>query len=375
MILKDPAVESLSSFIGIDGTNTTLNSGRVQINLKPLEERRINATDVIARLTPELQKVQGISLYMQPVQDLTVDDRVSRTQYQYTLEDPDPKELAYWTPKLVAKLQAIPTLLDVATDEQNQGISTQVQIDRDTASRLGITPQLIDDTLYDLFGQRQISTMFTQLNQYHVVLEVAPQFQRGPRDLDDIYIRSATNGQVPLRAIAKVVEMSTPLAINHQGQFPVVTISFNLADAASLGQAVTAIRQAGNDLGLPPSVEASFQGTAASFQASLSNEPILILAALIAVYIVLGVLYESYVHPITILSTLPSAGVGRDPGVVHLPSGFQRHRSHRPDPADRHRQEKRHYDGRFRPGGPTQRWQARRRGDLSGLPPPLPARS
>ena len=310
VILKDPAVESLSSFIGVDGTNVTLNSGRIQINLKPLEDRRISASDVIRRLQGELDKVEGITLFMQPVQDLTVDDRVSRTQYQYSLEDPDPKELAVWVPKLISKLQTVPELRDVASDQQNQGLQIQMVIDRDTASRLGITPQNIDDALYDAFGQRQISTMFTQLNQYHVVLEANPNFQKTPQDLKNIYIRSATGGAVPLSRIVSFKTLATPLTVVHQGQFPAVTISFNLAPDASLGQAVKAINAASKEIGIPPSIEAGFQGTAQAFQASLSNEPLLILAALITVYIVLGVLYESYIHPITILSTLPSAGVG-----------------------------------------------------------------
>jgi len=310
VILKDPAVESLSSFIGVDGTNVTLNSGRIQINLKPLEDRRISASDVIRRLQGELDKVEGITLFMQPVQDLTVDDRVSRTQYQYSLEDPDPKELAVWVPKLISKLQTVPELRDVASDQQNQGLQIQMVIDRDTASRLGITPQNIDDALYDAFGQRQISTMFTQLNQYHVVLEANPNFHKTPEDLKNIYIRSATGGAVPLARIVSFKTSATPLTIVHQGQFPAVTISFNLAPDASLGQAVKAINAASKEIGIPPSIEAGFQGTAQAFQASLNNEPLLILAALITVYIVLGVLYESYIHPITILSTLPSAGVG-----------------------------------------------------------------
>jgi len=317
LILKDPAVESLSSFIGVDGTNTTVNSGRIQINLKALEDRKISASDVILRLQPELDAVAGIQLYMQPVQDLTVDDRVSRTQYQYTLEDPDPDELAYWTPRLVSALGQLPMLRDVATDQQNEGLHTEVEIDRDTASRLNITPQQIDDTLYDAFGQREVSTMFTQLNQYHVVLEVAPQYRQNPSDLKDVYIRTGNagamagaEGQVPLNTFTKLVQMPAPLAINHQGQFPCVTISFNLTPGASLGNAVNAIGGAEKDMGMPPSISAGFQGTAAAFQSSLNSEPKLIAAALITVYIVLGILYESYIHPITILSTLPSAGVG-----------------------------------------------------------------
>ena len=359
-ILKDPAVASLSSFIGIDGTNTTLNNGRILINLQPLGKRGLSASAVIRRLQPALAQIDGITLYMQPVQDLTVEDRVSRTQFQYTLEDPDPAELARIASKMLAKMQALPELTDVATDQQLSGLTATLVVDRATASRMGITPQAIDQTLYDAFGQREISTIYTQLNQYHVVLETDPEFQKNPASLKDIYIRSASatnapspttassvitassggstpnakpsgpaanstsgssnppaitnlNGAaVPLSAIAHFESRTAPLTINHQGQFPVVTFSFNLAPGASLGEATQAIQKLEKDpeIAMPLSVQAAFQGTAASFQASLSNEPLLILAALITVYIVLGVLYESYIHPITILSTLPSAGVG-----------------------------------------------------------------
>ena len=310
IILQDPAVESLSSFIGIDGTNTTMNSGRIQINLKPLADRRISASDVIHRLQPELAKVEGITLFMQPIQDLTVEDRVSRTQYQYSLEDSDPAELSAWVPQFLEKLRALPELSDVASDQQDAGLQARLVIDRDTAGRLGITPQMIDDALYDAYGQRQVSTMFTQLNQYHVVLEVDPKFARKPASLNDVYLRSASGGKVPLSAFTRMELTTTPLAINHQGQFPVVTISFNLTPGASLGEAVRAIDAAKQELAMPPSIQAQFQGTARAFRASLTNEPLLILAALITVYIVLGVLYESFIHPLTILSTLPSAGVG-----------------------------------------------------------------
>jgi len=334
VILKDPAVESLSSFIGIDGTNTTLNSGRIQINLKPLAQRDANASDVIRRLQPELAKVDGISLFMQPVQDLTVEDRVSRTQFQYSLEDVDAKELAYWTPRFIDKLSSLPDVRDVASDQLNQGLLATLTIDRDTASRLGVLPADIDNTLYDAFGQRQVSTIFTQLNQYHVVMEVDPQFQQNPDALKNIYVKSsslqqpnsgstvnissaaqanitsAPNTQVPLSAFTRFEPGATALVINHQGQFPVVTISFNLAPGAALGDAVNAINKAKAELNMPASIQATFQGTAAAFLNSLANEPILILAALVTVYIVLGVLYESYIHPVTILSTLPSAGVG-----------------------------------------------------------------
>ena len=352
VILQDPAVENLSSFIGVDGTNTTLNSGRILINLKPLEERGISASDVIRRLQPKLANVDGMTLYMQPVQDLTVEDRVSRTQYQYTLEDPDQNELNVWTTRFIDKLKELPELRDVATDQQTGGLAARLVIDRQTASRMGISPQAIDETLYDSFGQRQISTMYTQLNQYHIILETLPSFQRHPEDLHDIYVRSASapaqttsagngvvvasggaatrnaggsastgsanppattsvnGGAVPLSAISHFESASAPLSINHQGQFPVVTISFNLAPGASLGSATDAIDKIQKDIGMPISIQAAFQGTAASFQISLSNEPLLILAAVVTVYIVLGVLYESYIHPLTILSTLPSAGAG-----------------------------------------------------------------
>ncbi len=310
VILQDPAVDSLSSFIGIDGINTAMNSGRIQINLKPLDERGISASDVIRRMQPKVAQVEGITLFMQPVQDLTVEDRVSRTQYQYTLEDADANELNTWTERLVEKLRTLPSLRDVATDQQNGGLQTVLVIDRDTASRLGIGMQQIDDTLYDAFGQRLISTMFTQLNQYHVVLEVAQEFRRNPASLDDIYIHSSNGSEVPLSSFTHFEQSTIPLTVNHQGQFPVVTISFNLPARESLGRAVKDIKQAEEDIGLPLSIHSSFQGTAAAFQNSLANEAYLILAALVVVYIVLGVLYESYIHPITILSTLPSAGVG-----------------------------------------------------------------
>ena len=328
VILQDKAVDSLSSFIGVDGTNTTPNEGRIQINLKPRDERSDDASAIIRRLQPQVEKVQGITLYMQPVQDLTVEDRVSRTQFQYSMEDADAQELAQWTPKLVAKLKTLPELTDVATDQLNNGLKTNVNIDRDTASRLGIFPQAIDNTLYDAFGQRQVSTIFTQLNQYHVVLEVLPTFALTPDSLNDIYIRPSTvtpnsgaptaNGAavttsgapVPISAFTRMESTNAALSVNHQGQFPVVTLSFNLSPGASLGDATKAIQQAEQEIQLPASIHASFQGTAAAFQNSLSSEPFLILAAVVTVYIVLGVLYESYIHPITILSTLPSAGVG-----------------------------------------------------------------
>ena len=376
VILADPAVESLSSFIGADGTNTTTNSGRFSINLKPLNQRDLNASDVIRRLQSKLANVQGIQLYMQPVQNITVDDRVSRTQYQYTLEDPDPNELNDWTNQFVAKLRQLPDLEDVATDQQPGGLAVSLIIDRPTASRLGIAPTTIDNTLYDAFGQRQINTMYTQLNQYHVILEAEPQFQLDPNKLNKLYIQanaaagtsgapasstgngstsagsnaltgsalytpsantfaspqnaltaaSSTNSSkgattagttsstfsnaVPLSAFSHFETRTEQLSINHQGQFPAITVSFNLAPRAALGSAITNITKVQQDMHMPPSLQHDFQGTAASFRNSLSGMPLLILAALVTVYIVLGVLYESFIHPITILSTLPSAGVG-----------------------------------------------------------------
>ncbi len=366
IILKDPAIANLESFIGIDGTNTTLNSGRILINLKPLDERKINASDIIRRLQPELAEVPGITLFMQPVQDLSVEDRVSRTQFQYTLEDPNTEELSTYAPQMVEKLKALPILRDVASDQQVLGMRANVVVDRDSALRLGITPSTIDQTLYDAYGQREVSTIFTQLNQYHVVLELKPSFEQNPLDLRNLFIRtgigngasgasglvsggssastsarnltsavtssastSTTNqsstvfganpqsnsvfpngGQVPLSAFSRIVMSPVPITVNHQGQFPVVTLSFNLAPNVSLGDAVDAVNKVKDELGMPASITGAFQGTAQAFQASLANEWVLILAALVTVYIVLGVLYESYIHPVTILSTLPSAGVG-----------------------------------------------------------------
>jgi multidrug efflux pump len=376
VILADPAVQNLSSFIGIDGTNTTLNSGRILINLKPLAERQIGASDVIRRLQPRLAEVAGITLFMQPVQDLTVEDRVSRTQFQYTLEDPSADELNTYAPRMLARLRQLPELSDVATDQQVQGLRARLVFDRDTAMRLGITPSAIDQTLYDAYGQREVSTIFTQLNQYHVVLEVKPAFQQKPLDLRNLFIRTgagssstaaglvagggsavavaqgpvssgsaastaanASNaaastasaaiassalvggaiasaavfpmgGQIPLSAFTRMETVAVPITVNHQGQFPVITLSFNLAPRVSLGDAVNAVNKIKDEIGMPASIQAAFQGTAQAFQASLTNEWLLILAALTTEYIVLGVLYESYVHPITILSTLPSAGVG-----------------------------------------------------------------
>ena len=326
VILQDGAVDNLSSFIGIDGTNTTLNSGRILINLKPLAARNISASDVIRRLQPELAKVAGITLFMQPVQDLSVEDRVSRTQFQYTLEDPNVDELNSFAPQMLAKLKKLPQLSDVASDQQILGLRATLVFDRNTASRLGIATSAIDQTLYDAYGQRQVSTIFTQLNQYHVVLEVKPGFDKNPADLSQLFIRAGTaapgapsihsssvfpnSGQIPLNTFSRVETTTVPITVNHQGQFPVVTLSFNLAPGISLGDAVAAVDKVKAEMGMPPSIQAAYQGTASAFQSSLANEPVLIAAALITVYLVLGVLYESYIHPLTILSALPSAGVG-----------------------------------------------------------------
>jgi multidrug efflux pump len=310
VVLQDPDVAAVASFIGADGTNATSNSGRLNITLKPRNERKASATDIIARLRTNAAQVDGIQLYLQPVQDLQIETRVSRTQYQYTLEDANADELSEWVPKVVAKLRTLPELRDVTSDLLSSGLEEKLTIDRDTASRLGILPQTIDDTLYDAFGQRQISTIFTQLNQYRVILEVRPQDQQDPSALQRLYVKSQSGDQVPLSAFAHFEPGTSPLSINHQGQFPAATISFNLARGAALGEAVNAIRAAEAEIGLPPGVRPDFSGTAQAFQEALSSEGVLILAAVITVYIVLGVLYESYIHPVTILSTLPSAGVG-----------------------------------------------------------------
>ena len=310
VVLQDPAVDNVSSFIGVDGTNTTLNSGRIQINLKPLNVRKVSATVVIQRLQGKVSHVEGIQLFLQPLQDLTVEDRVSRTQFQYALEDPDQNELGIYTRKMVAALAQEKVVTDVASDLQDQGLGAELVVDRDTSARLGVAMADVDNTLYDAFGQRQVSTIFTQLNQYHVVMEVKPNFQTDPATLNDLYVKSANGTQVPLSELAHWEQTQAQLSIGHQGQFPSTVVSFNLAPGASLGDAVNAVRRVEQQIQMPNSINASFEGTAAAFQTSLSNEPILILAALVTVYIVLGVLYESYIHPITIISTLPSAGVG-----------------------------------------------------------------
>ena len=311
ILLQDPAVDNISSFIGVDGTNTTLNSGRIQINLKPLDERKISATEVIQRLQPKISGIEGIQLFLQPLQDLTVEDRVSRTQFQYSLEDPDQVELAKYTHKMVDELSKEKVVTDVASDLQDQGLGAQLVIDRDTAARLGIAMADVDNTLYDAFGQRQVSTIFTQLNQYHVVMEVGPNFQTDPTTLNNLFVKSGNGTQVPLSMVAHWEQTTqAQLSIGHQGQFPSTVVSFNLAPGKALGDAVEAVKKVEQRIQMPASINASFQGTAAAFQTSLSNEPLLILAALITVYIVLGVLYESYIHPITIISSLPSAGVG-----------------------------------------------------------------
>jgi multidrug efflux pump len=312
-ILKDTDVENLSSFVGVDGTNQTLNTGRFLITLKPHDSRKLNATQIIRRLQSEAAAVPGITLYMQPAQDLTIDSTISRAPYHFVLEDTNPAEFAVWVPKLVQRLNQMPQLAGVASDMQQQGLTANLVIDRATASRFGITPATIDNVLYDAFGQRIVSTIYTQSNQYRVILEVDPNLQKTLTGLTSLYLpssSSSTNGQVPLTAIAHLDQQSGPLLITHFGQFPATTVSFNTAPGYSLDAAVTAIQQAETDIGLPVSFITAFQGTAAAFQKSLSNEVFLIIAAIVAMYIVLGVLYESFIHPITILSTLPSAGVG-----------------------------------------------------------------
>jgi multidrug efflux pump len=312
-ILKDPDVASLSSFIGVDGTNSTLNSGRFLISLKPRDERRLSALEIIRRLQTETADVPGISLYMQPVEDLTIDSSLSRTQYRFVLEDANLNDFNVWVPRLMQRLEQLPQLADVASDLQQHGSAVDLVIDRSTAARFGITPATIDNVLYDAFGQRIVSTIYTESNQYRVIMEVDPTVQRSLAGLSALYLpssASATNGQVPMAAIAHVERRTAPLQITHLGQFPATTISFNLAPGASLGAAEEAIRQAEKDTGLPDSFSTAFQGAAAAFQSSLTNEILLILAAVVTMYIVLGVLYESFIHPITILSTLPSAGMG-----------------------------------------------------------------
>jgi multidrug efflux pump subunit AcrB len=310
IVRQDPDVVGVASFVGAGTVNATVNTGRLYINLKPRNQRRASVSEVIDRLREATKDVQGISLFMQAVQDVQIDSRVSRTQYQYTLEDADETELSQWAAKLLAKLRTLPALVDLATDEQSNGLQLSIDVDRATASRLNILPQTIDDTLYDAFGQRQVTIMFTQLNQYRVILEVEPRFQFSPDALDKIYVNSSTGQMVPLSAFAKLRTTTAPLAIIHEGQFPAVTLSFNLQPGSSLGDAVTAIQRAQKEIGLPETVATTFSGSAAEFRSSLKSEPFLILAAIIVIYIVLGVLYESYIHPLTILSSLPSAGVG-----------------------------------------------------------------
>ncbi|MDB5848140.1 MAG: multidrug transporter subunit MdtB, partial [Rhodoferax sp.] len=312
-ILKDPAVQSLSSFIGVDGGNATLNAGRMLINLKPKEGRGASATEVMRRIADSARAVPGIALYLQPVQDLTIEDRIAKTQYQFLLSSPDATALSSITGQLVERLRGLPQLADVASDLQDQGLQAYVEIDRVNAGRLGVTVAAIDTALYNAFGQRLISTIFTQSNQYRVVLEVAPDFKAGPQALEGLYVPASTNGvtaQIPLASVARVSQRAAALSVNHVGQFPSATVSFNTAPGVSLGAAVDAIKAEEAAIDLPASMETSFQGAALAFQASLSNTLLLILAAVVTMYIVLGVLYESTIHPVTILSTLPSAGLG-----------------------------------------------------------------
>jgi multidrug efflux pump len=311
VVMSDPDVASVASFIGADGTNPTVTSERLSIALKPRAGRAADAAEISDRLKAKLATAApGLQVFLQPVQDLQIETRVSRTQYQYTLEDPNLDELSEWAPRVLARLQTLPQLRQVASDLQTGGLQVRLAIDRDTASRLGVLPQAIDDTLYDAFGQRQVSTIFTQLNQYRVILEAKPELQQSPAALDRIYVRSQNGTQVPLSSFTHFERGTAPLSISHQGQFPAVTISFDLAPGHALGDAVDAIRAADAEIGLPATVRADFVGTAQAFKESLATEPVLILAAILTVYIVLGVLYESFIHPVTILSTLPSAGVG-----------------------------------------------------------------
>jgi multidrug efflux pump len=310
VVLADPGVESLSSFVGVDGTNATLNSGRMLINLKPRAERSATASQIIRRLQRAAAGVPGISLYMQPAQDLTIDSAVSRTQYQFVLESARPEDFDVWVPRLLERLQRLPQLADVSSDLQARGLSLFIKLDRDAAARFGVTAASVDNVLYDAFGQRIVSTIYTQSNQYRVVYEVEPSMARSIAALSDLYLPGAGGKQVPLSAIATFEERSAPLRVDRLGQFPATSVSFNLAPGAALGEAVDAIRQAQREIGMPASISTHFQGAALAFQRSLDNQLMLILAAIVTVYIVLGVLYESYIHPVTILSTLPSAGIG-----------------------------------------------------------------
>jgi len=310
VVSKDPAVASATAYIGPGGSTVTENDGRMFITLKPHSERNATADQVIARLNRALQPIQGITLYMQAAQDINVGARLSKTQYQFTLVDVDIDELNHWAPLLLQKLQTLPSITDVASDQQSTGHTLMIEVNRDAASRLGVDPAVVDSLLYDAFGQRHIARIYTALNQYYVILEVDPSYQLGPNALGRIYARSTSGGMVPLNQFASVTSSVAPIAINHQGQFPSVTLSFNLAPVSTIGEAVSAIRKSVADLHLPPSITTSFQGNAQAFQSSLSSTPILILAALVAVYIILGMLYESTIHPLTIISTLPSAGLG-----------------------------------------------------------------
>ena len=308
IIKSDPAVDTVMGFSG--GGGSTTNTGRMYIELKPLGERHLSSDEVIARLRSKLSGLPGSPTYLQAIQDLRIGGRASSAQYQYTLQSVDLAELSIWAPRVEQKLRTLPEIVDVNSDQQDKGSQSLVAFDRGTASRLGLSPQLIDDTLYDAFGQRQVSIMYTPLNQYHVVMEVAPPFWQNPSTLHDVYVRSSTGAQVPLSAVARYEPAATLLSVNHQGQFPGITLSFNMAPGVSLSEAVQVIEKSMREIGLPGNIRGSFQGTAKAFQASLENQPLLILAALVTVYIVLGILYESYIHPLTILSTIPSAGVG-----------------------------------------------------------------
>ncbi len=370
IVQGDPGVEHVMAQVGGGGVT---NTGRVFLSLKPKEKRNATPDQIIARLRGKLARVPGASLYLQPIQDIRIGGRLGNAQYQYTLQGDDAKELFQWAPRVLERMRGLRQLVDVNTDQQIMGLQATLVVDRATASRLGISAQLIDKTLYDAFGQDQVSTMYTSLNQYHVVMEVAPQYWQNPDSLKDIYIHSSTGAMVPLSAFAHYQMENAALAVNHQGQLPSVTITFNLPVGVALGDAVKAVEKAQEQIRLPASIRGSFMGTAQAFQASLANEPILIAAALVAVYVVLGVLYESLIHPVTILSTLPSAGVGALLALLVTPHRPERDRPHRHHPAHRHREEERHPDDRLRPGGGAAGGHHPRAGHLPGLPAALPA--
>ena len=366
IVRRDPDVASVSASVGAGTVNATINTARLYIVLKP-HDQRANAEKIIERLRNATRDVEGVSLFMQAAQDLQIDARVSRTQFQYILQDADAAELAEWTPKLVQKLGQLPQLSDVASDQQVNGLQLNVDVDREKASRLNVLTQAIDDTLYDAFGQRQVSIIFTQLNQFRVILEVEPKFRESPDLLDKIYVKSSSGQPVPLSAFATMHVSNTPLSIPHQGQFPAATISFNLQSGSSLSHAIPAIQKAEREIGLPDTIATTFTGAAAEFRSSLTSEPLLILAAVVVIYIVLGVLYESYIHPITILSTLAICRRRRVARAAHLPHRFFFGRAHWHHPPHRHREKERDHDDRFCARSRTQGRDVVRGVDLSSM--------